>query len=148
MITLERIERIWEGFSARFGEWEAWADNETATARATGFQSWPPFNRKHPWAMPETIEETKIRNTPIQRAAGDVVNLLFKNMDREVRARGLDAHFTLHAHDACLWDVALEHRDAMLELVNRHFDYQLQSPGGHRVHIYGQAKAGRTLAEV
>lgn len=147
MLKIERVEAIWQGFSQRFREWPRWADREEVQVRRLGFQRFPPFDRHVWWALKNLVEVTKIRNTPIQRAAGDAVNAMFRKMDEEVRARGLDAYFVLHGHDSCVWDVAAADAAAMTELVNRNFDMRLEYEG-RWVHVYGQAKHGRTMAEV
>lgn len=153
IVSLEYIERIHSGFTAQFPEWPRWADQETVNVRFLGQQVFPPFNRVRAWSMPWMVEETKIRNTPIQLAAGDIVNKMFVAMDVEVRARALRAVFVLHGHDACTWLVHDDDVPALIELVNRHFDTWLHRHDDRlnrdfKVHITGQAKAGKSLADV
>lgn len=92
-------------------------------------------------------------NTPIQLAAGDIVNIMFRQMDEDIRAAGIDAIFVIHAHDACYWDTADKDVPKVIEIVNRCFDTWLRRVDERtgrevKVHIYGQAKASRALEEV
>lgn len=143
------IERIHTGFSARFPQWDEWADDQIVQVRYSGMQHFPPFDRKRPWALSEMVEETKIRNTPIQLSAGDIVNMIFRKIDEQVRRHGIDAHFVLHGHDACEWLCATKDAERLKALINKCFDVTLvDKKRGAQIRIYGQAKIGRSLAEV
>lgn len=150
----EYIIRIHEGFSARFPDWDRFAQREIVWVRMLGEQMIAPFNRHRPWALPNLVEETKIRNTPIQLAAGEVVNALFLAMDAEARAQGIRCWFAVHAHDACEWVVHKDDAERMKALINSIFDCTLEMGRDgtdvpfRRIHIYGQAKIGHSLAEV
>ena len=150
ILTLERIEQIHEGFRARFPEWDRWAEREEFFVKTHGYQVFPPFDRRRYWPLADfgIVESTKLRNTPIQLAAGDVVNAIFWGIEEEVQERELDASFSIHLHDAGYWCTAEKDADAMVEVVDRHFDTHLVSYAGHKVHIFGQAGIGATADKV
>ena len=150
ILTLERIEKIHAGFRARFPEWDRWADREEFYVKTRGYQVFPPFDTRRYWPLADfgVFEATKLRNMPIQFAAGDVVNEIFWRIEEEVQERDLEALFAIHLHDAGYWLTAERDADAMTEVVDRHFDTHLTSYAGHKVHIFGQAGAGATAATV
>ena len=151
LLTLERIEEIHEGFRKRFPEWDDWADEEFVFIRESGVQIFPPFDRHRGWRlanMEGMLEPTKLRNAPIQLAAGDVVNRMFVKIEEEIYRRKLDALFSIHLHDAGYWNTRKEHAEEVRDLVNENFTVYLEGYKGHRVHIYGQASIGPTVADV
>jgi uracil-DNA glycosylase family 4 len=151
LLTLERIEEIHEGFRKRFPEWDGWADEEYCNVRNHGVQIFPPFDRRRGWRLSDMegmLEPTKLRNTPIQLAAGDVVNRMFWKIEEEIYKRNLDALFSIHLHDAGYWNTAEEDAEEVRDLVNEHFSIYLTGYKGHKVHIYGQASIGKTAADV
>jgi len=151
LLTLERISRIHEGFSQRFPEWDIWADVEMTQAIETGNQVFPPLDRYMNWQLADLggmLEPTKIRNTPIQRCAGDLVNEAIWRIETEIYERGLDSKFSIHLHDAGYWNTLKKHAEIVKEIVNRHFDFYLTSYAGYKVHIFGQAGLGPTAADV
>jgi len=151
LLTLARIEEIHAGFSKRFPEWDRWADVEMDRVIRKGHQVFPPLNRYRNWQLADEagmLEPTKLRNTPIQLAAGDLVNEAMWRIEEEICARGLDAMLAIHLHDAGYWNTAVEDAETVKERVNRHFDFYLTSYTGHKVHIYGQAGLGPTVAHV
>jgi len=151
LLTLERIEEIHEGFRKRFPEWDAWADEEYCNVRQHGVQIFPPLDRRRGWRLADMegmLEPTKLRNTPIQLAAGDVVNRMFWKIESEIYRRGLDALFSIHLHDAGYWNTAEKDAEEVQALVNENFSIYLTGYKGHKVHIYGQASIGETAADV
>jgi DNA polymerase I-like protein with 3'-5' exonuclease and polymerase domains len=145
-LTEERITKIWEGFKKRFPAWDAWAEREMYYAQTRGYQEIPPMRRRRYWTQP-TVEENKIRNTPIQLAAGDVCNIIFLNIQDRIDREGLDAQMTIHGHDAIYIDTAKEHAERVKQIVNEEFHFQFPGAKGP-VHIYGQATIGATVADV
>jgi DNA polymerase-1 len=143
---LRNVETIFNGFHAYLPQVQAWAVAEVARVRKSGLQIIPPLNRKRWWVVKD-VEEPKIRNTPIQVSAGDIVNVAFLNMDDDIQAAGLDACFIIHGHDACYWHVREEHAEAVRTIINKRFQLQLNA-NGNRVFIYGQARIGATAADV
>ena len=151
LLTLERIEQIHEGFRQRFPEWDSWADEEHCNVRNYGVQIFPPFDRRRGWRLADMegmLEPTKLRNTPIQLAAGDVVNKMFWTIEEQIYKRKLDALFSIHLHDAGYWNTAEKDAEAVRDLVNDNFSCYLEGYKGHKVHIYGQASIGATVADV
>ena len=151
LLTLDRISKIHEGFSQRFPEWDRWADVEMQQVLYEGFQVFPPLDRYRNWQLADlggVLEPTKIRNTPIQLTAGDLVNEALWKIETEIYRKGLDAKFSIHLHDAGYWNTLKEHAEMVKEIVNRHFDFYLTSYAGYKVHIFGQAGLGPTAADV
>lgn len=145
-ISRKRVVEVYKGFFAYFPEIRRWAEAEVLKARRNGYQVYPPLARRRYWPVFE-VEENKVRNTPIQGSAGDIVNLAFLAMDREISEKGLDATFVLHGHDACFWLTKEEHAPQVAEIVGRCFQTSLEGPAG-KVHIWGSPKVGRTVADV
>lgn len=145
-LTEERITKIWEGFKRRFPAWDRWAMREMDNAMAKGYQVFPPLNRKRYWTQKE-IEEQKIRNTPIQLAAGDVINIIFLRIQDRLEAEGLDSVLSIHGHDALYLDTLEKHANRVKEIVNEEFHFDFPGPSGS-VQIYGQATIGPTVADV
>jgi uracil-DNA glycosylase family 4 len=145
-ITLELIEQVSVGFDRRFPEWTRWCDRQMYEAKRRGYQEFGPFQRRRHWPVKE-LEPTKLRNTPIQLAAGDICNFLFVQMQAKVDAEGLDAHFVVHGHDAVYFDCSEDAAPRVVEIVNELFHFWLDGPAG-KVHIHGQASIGDTLADV
>lgn len=145
-LTEDRIAKIWDGFKRRFPEWDRWAYREMDLAISRGYQQFPPLDRKRYWTQKE-VEEQKIRNTPIQLAAGDVVNLIFLRMQKRLDAEGLDAVLSIHGHDAGYYDTLEAHAERVKEIYNEEFHFDFPGPAGN-VHIFGQATTGPTVADV
>jgi len=145
-LTEDRITDIWNGFKRRFPAWDRWAYKEMDLAISRGCQTFPPLNRKRYWTQKE-VEEQKIRNTPIQLAAGDVVNIIFCNVQDRIDAEGLDSVMSIHGHDAGYFDTLEAHAERVREIYNEEFHYDFPGPAGS-VHIYGQATIGPTIADV
>jgi DNA polymerase len=144
-LSLETVETIHRGFFAYLPEVGQWAEAEIEKVRRTGVQVIPPFSRRRYWPT-SIIEEPKIRNTPIQVAAGDIVNWLFCNMDDQMVEEQLQAYMVLHGHDACYWLTRQDHAPRVQHIVNEHFHFYLK--GRMPVHIHGQATTGPTAADV
>jgi DNA polymerase I-like protein with 3'-5' exonuclease and polymerase domains len=145
-LTEERITRIWEGFKRRFPEWDRWAMREMDNALSKGYQTFPPLWRKRYWTQKE-VEEQKIRNTPIQLSAGDIVNIIFLRVQDRIDAEGLDSVLSIHGHDAGYYDTLEAHAERVRDIYNEEFHMDLPGPAGS-VHIYGQAVIGPTVADV
>lgn len=145
-LSLKRVTTIFSGFHANFPEVKRWASAEMTKVQLSGIQVIPPFGRRRPWPVLE-LEEPKIRNTPVQIAAGDIMNLLFCNMQDEVHERKLRSHMVIHGHDACYWLTRKDDALAMKELIDRRFVFDMYGPAGP-VHIWGQASIGATPADV
>ena len=147
-LTLDRVQLVWDGFKKRFPQWDVWAMKEMDLTALRGYQEFPPFNRKRWWTAPRNgLEENKIRNTPIQLAAGDVCNLIFCNIQDRCDAEGLDAQMSIHGHDAIYMDCAWGCSARVAEITNEEFCYDFPGPAGN-VRIHGQASIGDTVAEV
>jgi DNA polymerase I-like protein with 3'-5' exonuclease and polymerase domains len=145
-LTLERVTMIWQGFKRRFPQWDKWAVQEMDTVRTTGCQDIPPFGQKRWWLL-DQLEENKIRNTPIQLAAGHVCNYIFVRIQDRIDAEGLDSQMTIHAHDALCLDTKEEHAPRVAEIVNEEFKLVFPGPAGP-VAIRGTAKTGPTVADI
>jgi DNA polymerase I-like protein with 3'-5' exonuclease and polymerase domains len=146
------IERIHSGFSSRFGEWERYAQRQIAQVRFKEEQIIAPFGRHRPWALSNMVEETKIRNTPIQLSAGEIINDIFIMTDKALRAAGVDAHFSIHEHDSEKYVVHARDVVKAQGIMNDEFDRWLEFGGDdeivRKIHIYGQAHTGLSLASV
>lgn len=145
-LDLRRIEDIWNGFNARFPQWERWANAEMDTAYQLGYQQFPPLNRRRWWTQKE-LESNKLKNTPIQVAAGDIFNVMAKRATRRIDEEGLDAVFSIHGHDCILLDTREAHAPRVRDIVNEEFQDTLVGPKGS-VRVYGQASIGPTVADV
>jgi len=145
-LTLERVELIWQGFKRRFPQWDKWAEQEMTSVRTTGCQDIPPFGQKRWWLL-DQLEENKIRNTPIQLAAGHVCNYIFVHIQDRIDAEGLDSQMTIHAHDALCLDTKEEHAQRVAQIVNEEFRLVFPGPAGS-VAIRGTAKIGPTVADI
>jgi len=143
---LIRVQTIFDGFHSYFPEVGQWAVAEVAKAKLKGYQEFLPLNRRRYWPVRD-IEEPKIRNTPVQLAAGDVVNLAFLKMDDEIVAKELKSTMVIHGHDACYWYTWKPHANQVREIVNRNFESWFPGVAGP-VHITGYASIGQTPAEV
>lgn len=146
------IERIHSGFSSRFGEWERYAQRQIAQVRFKEEQIIAPFGRHRPWALSNMVEETKIRNTPIQLSAGEIINDIFVATDKALRAVGVDAHFSIHEHDSEKYVVHARDVVKAQGIMNDEFDRWLEFGGDdeivRKIHITGQAHTGLSLASV
>ena len=147
------IERIRDGFSARFFQWDRFAQRQVAQVRLRDEQIIQPYGRHRPWALSGMVEETKIRNTPIQLAAGEIINEIFLGIDKALRKEALRASFRIHEHDACKFVVHVDDAERAKAVINKEFDRWLTIGDGveeprRRIHIYGQAKIGTNLANV
>jgi len=145
-LTEDRITKIWDGFKRRFPEWDRWAMREMDNALSKGYQTFPPLWRKRYWTQKE-VEENKLRNTPIQLAAGDVCNIIFCNIQDRIDAEGLDSQMSIHGHDAIYLDTAEKDAERVRQIVNEEFHLDLPGPRGS-VHIFGQATTGYSVADV
>lgn len=143
---LARIQTLFDAVHSYYPEIDRWAAAEIAHVRLKGYQLIPPLNRRRYWPVRD-IEEPKLRNTPIQLAAGDIVNLLFLKMDRAIVAAGLRATMVIHGHDACYWYTWRPHAERVRQIVTENFDTWLAGPAGP-VHITGFASIGDSPADV
>lgn len=143
---LAYIQTIFDGVHSYYPELDRWAAAEVAHVRKKGYQLIPPLDRRRYWPVRD-IEEPKIRNTPIQLSAGDIVNLLFCAMDDEIVRQQLRSTMVIHGHDACYWYTWRPHAERVRQIVNEKFDTWLRGPAGP-VHITGSASIGGSPAEV
>lgn len=143
---LAYIQTVFDGVHSYFPELDRWAAAEIAHVRKRGYQLIPPMMRRRYWPVRD-IEEPKLRNTPIQVAAGDIVNLAFCAMDDQIVAEGLRATMVIHGHDACYWYTWRPHAERVCRIVNEKFDTWLGGPAGP-VHVTGFASVGASPAEV
>lgn len=151
ILSEKKIEIIRSGFAKRFPQWDLWADNEELLLKSYGFQVYPPLDRRGYVPLADIagiVKPTELRNVPIQRCAGEVVNDMMWTAEMEAEEKGLDSRFSLHLHDAAYWLVAIDHAKPMLEIVNRAFDIVLTGYNEKQVRLYGQGGLGLTVADV
>lgn len=146
-LELAKLEQIYDGFMDRFPAWTKWCKGEVQHAKRFGYQVIAPWGRRRWWPVKD-LEENKLRNTPIQMCAGDICNLLFRQMSARIDEAGLDATFAIHGHDACYYLVKAEHAEAVKQIVDEEFVYWLKGKDGRKVLIHGQAAIGDTVADV
>ena len=80
--------------------------------------------------MMRSAAERMAVNTVIQGTAADLIKKAMITIDRVVSSEGLQASMILQVHDELVFEVSMEQRDVLIEIVREHMEnvYQLRVP--------------------
>ena len=80
--------------------------------------------------MMRSAAERMAVNTVIQGTAADLIKKAMISIDRVVSSEGLYASMILQVHDELVFEVSLEQKDVLVEIVREHMEnvYQLRVP--------------------
>ena len=80
--------------------------------------------------MMRSAAERMAVNTVIQGTAADLIKKAMISIDRVVSREGLYASMILQVHDELVFEVSLEQKDILIEIVREHMEnvYQLRVP--------------------
>ena len=128
-LTRNEAKAMIERYFEVYADVRKWLDDTIAHAHETGFvetiigrRRYIPELKSNNWTD-RGYGERVAANTPIQGSAADICKIAMIQIDRELKAAGLDTVMMVQIHDELLFECPPEQRDASIDIIRDRMEH-------------------------
>ena len=148
--TRAEAQEFYDNYFAEFPGVKKYIDDVKAEERAQGYTE-TLFGRRRYFpnivrgpAFLRAAEERMAQNAPDQGTAADILKIAMVDVDKKLKAAGLDAHLLLQVHDELVFEVKKDQVDQAIEIIRPAMENVMDgNPKGRGVPLTVGVKTGK-----